>query len=200
MIIVYIAHKEKGGLMKKTREEAWMLFTQYNQQPSLRKHALAVEAVMGYFAKERGEDVAYWSLVGLLHDLDYEQYPEVHCKKTRDILEKEGYEEPFIRAIESHGYGICTDVLPVHPMEKVLYTIDELTGLVNATVLMRPDLSISTLPVKSVLKKFKNLKFAQGVDRQVILEGCGLLGEDLETVVGKVIEGMKEAKEALGFA
>lgn len=199
MIIVQIVHKEKGEAMKKTREEAWVLLKEYNQQTSLQKHALAVEAVMAYFAKERGEDVAYWSQVGLLHDLDYEQYPEIHCQKTREILEKEGYEEPFIRAIESHGYGICTEVVPEHPMEKVLYTIDELTGLIHATVLMRPDHSISTLPVKSVLKKFKNLKFAQGVDRQVILQGCTFLEEDLEKVVEKVIEGMKEAKEALGF-
>jgi len=183
--------------MKKTREEALLLLEEYNETPALRRHAFAVEAVMRYFAEKRGEDPDYWALVGLLHDLDYEKYPAEHCIKTREILEKKGYEESFIRAIESHGYGICTEVEPLLPMEKVLYTIDELTGLIYATVLMRPDRSISNLELKSVKKKFKTASFAQGVNREVISSGAKMLSMELDEVITETIEGMKRAKDQL---
>ena len=183
--------------MRKTREEALHLLESYNESPALRRHAFAVEAVMRHFAERMGEDPEYWGLVGLLHDLDYEKYPEKHCVMTREILLKEGYEEPFIRAIESHGYGICTEVPPVLTMEKVLYTIDELTGLIYATVLIRPDRSISVLELKSVKKKFKTASFAQGVNREVIASGAKMLEMDLDQIITITIEGMKKAKELL---
>lgn len=183
--------------MEKTREEALNLLEKYNESPNLRRHAFAVEAVMAHFAEMLGEDAAYWRLVGLLHDLDYEKYPKMHCVKTREILEKEGYDEAFIRAIESHGYGICTEVKPEHLMEKVLYTIDELTGLIYATVLMRPDRSISVLELKSVKKKFKTLSFAQGVNREVILSGAAMLSMDLDKIILETIQGMRKSKDLL---
>jgi putative nucleotidyltransferase with HDIG domain len=183
--------------MRKTREEALLLLESYNESSALRRHAFAVEAVMRHFAEKMEEDPEYWGLVGLLHDLDYEKYPENHCGMTREILLKEGYEELFIRAIESHGYGICTEVPPVLTMEKVLYTIDELTGLIYATVLMRPDRSISVLELKSVKKKFKTASFAQGVNREVIASGAKMLEMDLDQIITITIEGMKKAKELL---
>lgn len=183
--------------MRKTREEALLLLESYNESSALRRHAFAVEAVMRHFAEKMEEDPEYWGLVGLLHDLDYEKYPEKHCVMTREILLKEGYEELFIRAIESHGYGICTEVPPVLTMEKVLYTIDELTGLIYATVLMRPDRSISVLELKSVKKKFKTASFAQGVNREVIASGAMMLEMDLDQIITITIEGMKKAKKLL---
>ncbi|MFH5836635.1 HDIG domain-containing metalloprotein [Proteiniclasticum sp. C24MP] len=182
------------------RNEALALLKKYNESDSLLKHAYSVEAVMKYFAKINEEDVEYWGNIGLLHDLDYEKYPEMHCVKTREILEKEQADEPFIRAIESHGYGICTEVKPESYMEKVLYTIDELTGLITATVLMRPDRNIHNLEVKSVLKKFKTAKFAAGVNREVVLQGCEMIDMELNEVIGHTIEGMKTVAEDLGFA
>lgn len=183
-----------------TREEAYQLFKEYNQSESLIKHALAVEAVMRYFAAKKGEDVEYWGTIGLLHDLDYEKYPEQHCKMTEKILRERGEGEDVIHAIVSHGYGICTDVEPVLYMEKVLYTIDELTGLITATVYMRPDRSILDLEVKSVKKKFKNLKFAAGVDRDIIQRGAELIAMELDEIMAWTIQGMKEQAENLGLA
>lgn len=182
------------------REEALLLLKEYNESESLLKHAYAVEAVMKHFAKIKEEDEAYWGSIGLLHDLDYEKYPEMHCVKTREILEEKKVEEPFIRAIESHGYGICTDVKPESYMERVLYTIDELTGLITATVLMRPDKNIHHLEVKSVLKKFKTVKFAAGVNREVVLKGCEMMEMELAEVIRHTILGMQSAAEDLGFA
>lgn len=183
-----------------TREEAYKLLTKYNKSESLIKHGLAVEAVMAYFARQFGEDEEYWGNIGLIHDLDYELYPEEHCHKTKEILEKEGISEDIIHAVISHGWNICIDVKPEHKMEKVLYTIDELTGLITATVYMRPNKSILDLGVKSVKKKFKQASFAAGVNREVIKAGCEMLGMDLDTVILWTIEGMKEAAEALGLA
>lgn len=185
--------------MVKTREDALTLLLAYNETPALQRHAFAVEAVMRHFAKKQAEDVEYWGLVGLLHDLDYEKYPDQHCQKTREILQAEGYGERLIRAVESHGYGICTEVEPQLYMEKVLYTIDELTGLVYATVLMRPDKSITNLEVKSVLKKFKTASFAQGVNRAVILSGADMLQMPLEEVIAETVQGMSAIKDQLGF-
>lgn len=181
------------------RSEALKLLKEYNESDSLIKHAYSVEAVMRHFAKLKGEDEEYWGVIGLLHDLDYEKYSEEHCVKTREILAGENVDEEIIRAIESHGYGICTDVRPERYMEKVLYTIDELTGLITATVLMRPDRNIHELGLKSVTKKFKTPKFAAGVNREVILEGCKMIDMELSDVIEETISGMRSIASELGF-
>ena len=183
-----------------TRAEAFELLKKYNQSDNLIKHALAVEAVMRYFARQWGEDEEYWGNVGLIHDLAYELYPEEHCRKTKELLEQEGVSEDIIHAVISHGWNICIDVEPIRRMEKVLYTIDELTGLITATVYMRPSKSILDLEVKSVKKKFKTASFAAGVNRELITDGCALLDLDLDTVMKWTIEGMKEAAAELGLA
>lgn len=185
---------------KPTREEAMALLKKYNQSDALIKHALAVEAVMGYFAEKFGEeDLEKWRVIGLAHDLDYEKYPEEHCTKTKEILTEEGWPDDYIRAIMSHGWKICTDVKPVEKMEKVLYTIDELTGLIVATVLMRPGRSILDLTVSSVKKKYKNKNFAAGVDRNIIEEGSTLLEMELTELMEETIRGMQAAADELGL-
>lgn len=183
-----------------TRQEAYELLKKYNKSDNLVMHGMAVEAVMRYFARQLGEDVEYWGNIGLLHDIDYELYPEEHCHKAKEIMEKEGLSEDIIHAVISHGWNICIDVEPIRKMEKVLYTIDELTGLVTATVYMRPSKSILDLEVKSVKKKFKSTGFAAGVNRDVILTGCEMLEMDIDTVILWTIEGMKEAASDLGLA
>jgi putative nucleotidyltransferase with HDIG domain len=183
---------------KPTREEAMTLLKKYNQNEALIKHALAVEAVMGHFAEKFGEeDIEKWRVIGLVHDLDYEKYPDQHCTKTKEFLTEEGWPEEYIRAIMSHGWKICTDVEPRETMEKVLYTIDELTGLIVATVLMRPSKSVLDLKVSSVKKKFKNKNFAAGVDRGLIEEGTAMLGMDLSEVIDETIKGMQAAADEL---
>lgn len=182
-----------------TRQEAWNLLTRYTKTPSLQKHALAVEAVMKHFAKLNNEDVEKWGVVGLLHDLDYEQFPEEHCHKVVEIMQEEGIDDFYIHAVCSHGYGICSDVKPEHIMEKVLFTIDELTGLINALCLMRPSKSVLDLEVKSVKKKFKDKSFASGVNRQIVKDGCEMLGMSLDEVIKETIEGMKTEAEAIGL-
>ena len=182
-----------------TRQEAWNLLTRYTKTPSLQKHALAVEAVMKYFAKLNNEDVEKWGVVGLLHDLDYEQFPEEHCHKVVEIMQEEEIDDFYIHAVCSHGYGICSDVKPEHIMEKVLFTIDELTGLINALCLMRPSKSVLDLEVKSVKKKFKDKSFASGVNRQIVKDGCEMLGMSLDEVIKETIEGMKTEAEAIGL-
>ncbi|MGB7605915.1 MAG: HDIG domain-containing metalloprotein [Lutisporaceae bacterium] len=184
----------------KTRQEAYELFTKYNKSDNLIKHGLAVEAVMRYFARQFGEDEEYWGNIGLLHDIDYELYPKEHCHKAKEIMEKEGLDEDIIHAVISHGWKLCIDVEPILKMEKVLYTIDELTGLITAAVYMRPSKSILDLEVKSVKKKFKTSSFAAGVNREVILAGCDMLGMELDTVILWTIEGMKAAAAELGLA
>jgi putative nucleotidyltransferase with HDIG domain len=195
--------RRKGGNMEKkkpTREEALALLKKYNKSDALIKHALAVEAVMAHFAEKFGEeDLEKWRVVGLAHDLDYEKYPEEHCSKVREILTDEGWPEDYIRAIQSHGWKICSDVEPQERMEKVLYTIDELTGLIVATVLMRPSRSIMDLTAKSVKKKMKQKSFAAGVDRGIIEEGAQLLGMDLNEVIEETIRGMQNAAAELGL-
>ncbi|SMP56104.1 HDIG domain-containing metalloprotein [Anoxynatronum buryatiense] len=183
-----------------TREAAYALLTKYNESEALVTHAMAVEAVMRYFARQLGEDENYWGVVGLIHDIDYEKYPEEHCHKSKEILEAEGVDADIVHAVISHGWNICIDVEPTRKMEKVLYATDELTGLINATVLMRPDKSIMDLEVKSVKKKFKSKGFAAGVNREVILTGCGMVDMELDEVIRWSIEGMKEAAESLGLA
>jgi putative nucleotidyltransferase with HDIG domain len=184
---------------KPTREEALALLKKHNKSDALIKHALAVEAVMAQFAEKFGEDEEKWRVIGLAHDLDYEKYPEEHCRKVREILEEEGWPEDYIRAIQSHGWKICSDVEPVERMEKVLYTIDELTGLIVATVLLRPSRSILDLTTKSVKKKWKQKGFAAGVNREIIEEGAQLLGMDLTEVIEETIRGMQKAAEELGL-
>jgi putative nucleotidyltransferase with HDIG domain len=185
---------------KPSRDEAMALLKKYNQSDALIKHALAVEAVMGYFAEKYGEeDLEKWRVIGLVHDLDYEKYPEEHCNKTKEILTEEGWPEEYIRAIISHGWKICTDVEPVETMEKVLYTTDELTGLIVATVLMRPGKSILDLTVSSVKKKFKNKSFAAGVDRSIIEEGAAMLGMEISEVMEETIKAMQAEADSLGL-
>ena len=184
---------------KPTREEAWQLLQKYMQDENLIKHALAVEAVMAQFAEKFGEDVEKWRVIGLIHDVDYEQYPQEHCIKARDILEEEGWPEDYIKAVQSHGWKICTDVKPEEQMEKVLYAIDELTGLINATVLMRPGKDITDLTTKSVKKKWKQKGFAAGVKREVIQEGAELLDMDIGELIAESIQGMQNIAEELGF-
>lgn len=179
------------------REEAMALLKKHNQNDALIKHALAVEAVMGHFAEKFGEDPEKWRVIGLIHDLDYEKYPEEHCLKTREMLEEEGWPEEYIRAVQSHGWKICTDVEPVETMEKVLYAIDELTGLIVATVLMRPSKSILDLNAKSVKKKWKQKGFAAGVDRGIIEEGANLLGMEVTELIAETIKGMQGAADEL---
>ena len=183
-----------------TRDEAWALLNKYNTNPGLVKHALAVEAVMRYMARKRGQDEETWGVVGLIHDLDYEQFPDRHCKKTEEILRERGWPEGLVRAVVSHGYGLCTDVEPQTEMEKVLYAIDELTGLVVATALVRPSRSVMDMAAKSVRKKWKDKAFAAGVNRAVIEDGARRLGMDLSDLITDTILGMREAAEELGLA
>jgi predicted hydrolase (HD superfamily) len=182
-----------------TREEALRLFKEYNGEESLLRHALSVEAVMRHFAALFDEDVEKWGIIGLIHDLDYERYPEQHCIKVREILAAEGCPEEYIHAIQSHGWGICSEVEPVHRMEKVLYTIDELTGLIAAAALVRPSKSVLDLEVKSVRKKWKDKAFAAGVNREIIAAGAEKLGMELSEVIKETIAGMRTVAEAIGL-
>ena len=182
-----------------TREDAWNLLTTYNSSESLRKHALAVEGVMRYFARKYGEDENLWGIIGLIHDLDYERYPDQHCIKTEAILRENGWPEPYIRAVVSHGYGICTDVEPRTTMEKVLYAVDELTGLVTTTALVRPSKSVMDLKAKSVKKKWKDKRFAAGVDRTIIEKGAAMLEVELAELITGTIMGMREVAEEIGL-
>ncbi|NLY67658.1 MAG: HDIG domain-containing protein [Tissierellia bacterium] len=185
---------------KPTRDEAFELLKEFNKEESHIKHALAVEAVMTHFAELLGEeDVEKWGIIGLVHDLDYELYPEEHCKKTEEILTERNWPKDYIRAIVSHGWGICTDVEPIETMEKVLYTIDELTGLIAATALVRPSKSILDLTPKSVKKKWKQPKFAAGVNRTIIEKGAEMLGMDLNKVIEETIKGMQKVAEDIGL-
>ena len=182
-----------------TREEAWMLFKKYNETESLTKHALAVEAVMRYMARKYGEDKEKWGVIGLVHDLDWEKYPEIHCQKTEEILRSENWPEEYIRAVMSHGWGLVTDVKPESLLEKVLFTIDELTGLVVTSALVRPSKSVLDMGVKSVKKKWKDKRFAAGVDRSIIEKGAEMLGVELSELINDTIMGMREVAEEIGL-
>lgn len=183
---------------KPTREKAFELLKEFNKSESLIHHALAVEGVMVHFAELLGEeDLEKWGIVGLAHDLDYEMYPEEHCTKTKEILTERNWPEDYIRAIVSHGWGICSDMEPIEKMEKVLYTIDELTGLITATALVRPSKSILDMKVKSVKKKWKQSSFAAGVDRSIIEKGSEMLGMDLNTVIDETIKGMQKVADEI---
>jgi len=181
------------------REEALSLLTEYNKTESLIKHALAVEAVMRYFARKRGEDEEKWGIIGLVHDLDYEQFPEQHCKRSEEILRERGWPEEYIRAVVSHGWGLCSNVEPQSELEKVLYAIDELTGLVVTSALVRPSKSVMDLTRKSVQKKWKDKRFAAGVDRSIIEKGAHMLSMDLSELITDTIMGMREVAEEIGL-
>lgn len=176
-----------------TREEAFALLKEYNSEPFHIKHALTVEGVMRYFAKELGysDEEEFWGIVGLLHDLDFEKYPEQHCIKEQELMRERGFDESIIHATASHGYALTVDVKPEHEMEKVLYAVDELTGLIGAVAIMRPSKSVSDLELKSVKKKYKNLNFAAGCSREVIERGADMLGWDLDELISKTILAMR---------
>jgi putative nucleotidyltransferase with HDIG domain len=182
-----------------TREDALALLKQYNKNESLIKHALAVEGVMRYMARKRGGDEEKWGVIGLIHDLDYEQFPDQHCKKTEEILKENNWPEEYIRAVVSHGWGICTDIKPESDMEKVLYAIDELTGLVVTSALVRPSKSVMDMKAKSVKKKWKQKQFAAGVDRSIIEKGAEMMGVELSELITDTIMGMREVAEEIGL-
>lgn len=176
-----------------TREEAWSLLKTYNQEAFYLEHGTIVENTMRYFARELGygEEEDFWGIVGLLHDLDFEKYPELHCIKEQEIMRELGIDESIIHATASHGYGITVDIKPEHEMEKVLYAIDELTGLIGAVAIMRPSRSVQDLEVKSVKKKYKNAKFAAGCSREVIERGAAMLGWELDDLIQRTIEALR---------
>ncbi|UCH07359.1 MAG: hydrolase [Deltaproteobacteria bacterium] len=182
-----------------TREEALAILQEYNKSDSLLKHAFAVEGVMRSVARKRGEDEDKWGIIGLIHDLDYEKYPDQHCTKTREILQEHNWPEEYIRAAVSHGWGICSDEEPQSVLEKTLYAIAELTGLVTASVLVRPSKSVMDLTVKSVKKKWKSPAFAAGVDRSIIEKGAEMLGVEVGELIEDTIKGMQEVAEAIGL-
>ena len=176
-----------------TREEAWELLTEYNQDEFHLLHAQTVENTMRYFARELGfaDEEDFWGIVGLLHDLDFEKYPEEHCIKSQEIMNERGIDEKLIHATASHGCGHQVDVKPEHEMEKVLYAVDELTGLIGAVVLMRPSKSVQDLTLKSVKKKYKSKNFAAGCSREVIERGADMLGWTLEDLIQRTIDALK---------
>ncbi len=182
-----------------TREETFELLKEFNADRSHINHALAVEAVMRYIAKKYEEDEDQWGIIGLIHDLDYEKYPDRHCLKTGEILKERGWPEDFIRAVVSHGWGLCSDVEPQSVLEKTLYAIDELTGLVTACALVRPSKSVMDLTPKSVKKKWKQKSFAAGVDREVIQKGADMLGVELSELVSDTIMGMRDVAGEIGL-
>lgn len=177
-----------------TREQALNLLRKYNQEPFHILHALTVEGVMAWYAKELGEDVEFWSLCGLLHDVDFEMYPDEHCKKAPELLAEIGASEEMVHAICSHGYGLCSDVEPVHLMEKVMFAVDELTGLIGAAARMRPSRSVMDMELSSLKKKFKDKKFAAGCSRDVIRQGAERLGWPLDEVLEKTILAMRSCE------
>ncbi len=181
-----------------TREQADALLRAYNPNEALVHHAYCVEETMRAFAQEYGHDPQYWSLVGLLHDIDWGMFPEEHCKKAPELLAQIDVDDAFVHAVCSHGWGICSDIKPEHFMEKVLYTIDELTGLVYATALMRPE-KMQGMSVKSVKKKWSSKGFAAGVNRDLITGGAEMLGIDLQHIIQLTIDAMTEASEKIGL-
>ena len=179
-----------------TRKDAWDLLTEYNHEPFHLKHAVTVEGVMRYFAEQLGftDEVDFWGIVGLLHDLDFEQFPDQHCVKEQEIMRERGLDERLIHATASHGYALTVDVAPEHTMEKVLYAVDELTGLIGATALMRPSKSVSDLELKSVKKKYKSAGFAAGCSREVIQRGADMLGWELDRLISETILAMRSCE------
>ena len=188
--------------MAMTRAQAWDLLTKYNQEPFHLRHAITVEHVMGWFADKLGygAEKEFWSLVGLLHDLDYERWPEEHCLKSQEIMREAGVDEAVIRSTASHGWGHRVDIRPEHEMERVLYAVDELTGLIGAAALMRPSKSVSDMELKSLKKKFKDKKFAAGCSRDIIAKGAELLGWDLDKLLDLTLSAMRDEEGAIEAA
>ncbi|MBF0378836.1 MAG: HDIG domain-containing protein [Desulfamplus sp.] len=182
-----------------SREDALTLLKKYNTSDSLIRHAFAVEGVMGHFADKFGEDREKWQIIGLVHDIDYELYPEQHCTKSKEILEAHGWSQEYVRAVVSHGWGICSDVEPESMLEKTLYAVDELTGLIASTALMRPSVSVLDLTAKSVIKKWKDKRFAAGVDRSIIEKGAVMMGIDRTELITETIMGMRSVADAIGL-
>ena len=182
-----------------SREQAFVLFNKYNKSESLLKHALAVEGVMRYMAKKSGEDIEKWGIIGLIHDLDYEMYPDQHCKMTEKILRENLWPEDYIRAVLSHGWGLASDVEPQSLLEKTIYAIDELTGLVVTSALVRPSKSVMEMESRSVKKKWNDKRFAAGVDRSVIEKGAAMLAVTLDELITDCIMGMREVAEEIGL-
>ena len=182
---------------KLTREEALALLQKYNKEPFHILHGLTVEGVMRWYSEKLGygDEAEYWGITGLLHDVDFEQYPEQHCIKAPELLREAGVGEDMITSICSHGYGICCEVEPKHEMEKVLYAVDELTGLIGAVVLMRPSKSVQDLELKSVKKKYKSKNFAAGCSRKVIERGADMLGWTLDELIQRTIDALKTFQE-----
>lgn len=183
------------------REEAFDLLKEYNKESFHIRHALTVEGVMKYFANELGyeKEAEFWGIVGLLHDLDFEQYPEEHCKKSQEIMKQRGIDEKIIQATASHGYNLTVDIKPEHKMEKILYATDELTGLIGAVALMRPSKSTQDLELKSVKKKYKTEKFAAGCSRKVIADGAEMLGWELDKLIEETILAMRSCEEEINL-
>ena len=182
-----------------TREEALTLFKTYNKSDSLLRHALSVEGVMEHFANRFNEDEQMWGIIGLVHDLDYEMYPDEHCTRSREILMEQQWPEAWIRAVVSHGWGICSDVKPESLLEKTLYAVDELTGLVTSAALVRPSRSVLDLTAKSVKKKWKDKRFAAGVDRSIIDRGAEMLNMDRTELITETIAGMRKVAGTIGL-
>lgn len=183
-----------------TREEAWQLLLEYNKEPFHLRHALTVEGIMRYFAQDLGytQETDFWGIVGLLHDLDFEEYPEDHCVKSQEIMRTHGIDENIIRATASHGYGLTkADIPPEHTMEKILFAVDELSGLIGAAALMRPSKSVQDMELKSLKKKFKDKHFAAGCNRDVIKQGAEMLGWTLDELIEKTIIAMRVDETAI---
>ena len=185
--------------MVPTRKDAEQLLQRYIDSPALRNHCRAVAATMDYIARDRGEDPEPWAVIGLVHDLDWEKFPEQHCHKTEEILNAGGWPPDYVRAVLSHGWQICTDVEPRSELEKNLYAVDELTGFITACALVRPSKSVRDLEVKSVKKKWKSANFAAGVDREVIVRGARMLGTELDDLIRTVILAMREVADEIGL-
>jgi len=178
-----------------TRETAWQLLKQYNKEDFHIQHAITVEKVMGYFAEKHSEDVNFWSIAGLLHDIDFEEYPDAHCQKAEVILKESGASDELVHAVVSHGFGLCSEVEPTHLMEKTLYAVDELTGLIGAAALMRPSKSVQDMELKSIKKKFKDKAFAAGCSRDVIKKGAEILGMDINDLLWETVLAMKAVEK-----
>jgi len=176
------------------RQQALDLLRKYNQESFHILHALTVEGVMRWFAQENGEDTEFWGLCGLLHDVDFEQYPDQHCQKAPELLSEINASDDMVHAICSHGYGLCSEVEPIHPMEKIMFAVDELTGLIGAAARMRPSKSVSDMELSSLKKKFKDKKFAAGCSRDVIRQGAERLGWTLDELMEKTILAMRSCE------
>ena len=188
--------------MAMDRSQAWELLKKYNKEPFHLRHGVTVEHVMGWYARELGygDEAEFWSLVGLLHDVDFEMWPEEHCVKCQQLLSQAGAEERLIRAVACHGWGHCVDLKPEHEMEKVLFAADELTGLIGAAALMRPSRSVMDMEVSSLKKKFKDKKFAAGCSRDVIRQGAENLGWELDTLLARTLQAMRACEADISAA